>query len=301
MSACNSKQWVGAMLAAMVLAAPARGGEDRSVEQRVAAEPNGEVFVNVVTGDLKIEGWDHPEVEVTGTIGSGVERLDVVRDGRRVTVKPVLPKLDVRDADADLSIRVPRGSLLEVTTVSADAEVRDVAGPLRLKSVSGEITARAVAQDSEFKSVSGDIHVVAGPQPAKLTAYSVSGSLVIDDLSGELEATTVSGDMGLDLDTIDRLRMRTTSGDARVGGRLAKAGQVEFESISGDLSLKVGAEAGFIADVDTFSGSLSNCFGVRSEPVSKYGPGERMSVTRGEGGARIRAKTMSGDVRVCDR
>lgn len=294
-------RWAGAGLAAMLLAIPAWGGGERSVEQRVAAEADGEVLVNIVTGDLAVEGWDRPEVEVTGTVDEDVERLDVVRDGRRVTVKVVLPRGSLRDADADLLIRVPRGSSLEATTVSADNTVRDVAGPLRLKSVSGEITARAVARDSEFKSVSGDIRVTAGAQPAKLTAYSVSGNLIIDDLSGELEATTVSGDLSLDLGTIDRLRVRTTSGDVRVGGRLAKAAQAEFESISGDLSMKVAADAGFIADADTFSGSLTNCFGVRAEPVGKYGPGERMSVTRGAGGARIRVKTMSGDVRICDR
>ena len=151
-----------------------------------------------------------PEVEVTGTIGSGVERLDVVRDGRRVTVKPVLPKLDVRDADADLSIRVPRGSLLEVTTVSADAEVRDVAGPLRLKSVSGEITARAVAQDSEFKSVSGDIHVMppATGETDRVQRAAVWSSTTCRVNRGDDREAQAS------IDTIDRSRMRTTSGCA---------------------------------------------------------------------------------------
>ena len=163
------------------------------------------------------------------------------------------------------------------------------------------LAARGVAQDGEFKSVSGDIRVVAAAAPARVTAYSVSGSLVVDDLSGELEATTVSGDMLLDLGTLTNVRLRSTSGDARLGGRLAKNARVEFESVSGDLSAKLAAEAGYSAEVDTFSGTLTNCFGVRSEPVSKYGPGERMSLARGEGGARIRAKTMSGDVRICDR
>ena len=176
-----------------------------------------------------------------------------------------------------------------------------VAGPLRLKSVSGEIVARDAAKDCEIKTVSGDIRASAANSPAKMIVYSVSGNVVVDDLAGEIEATTVSGDMTLDLGTLTGVRLRTTSGDTRLGGRLAKGARVDYESVSGDLSAALASEAGFAAEVDTFSGSLSNCFGVRPEAVGKYGPGERMSLTRGAGGAQVRARTMSGDVGICDR
>lgn len=297
----TSKLWMGAVLAIASLAVPA-GVQARDIDQRVAADPGGQVVVNNVVGTVNVEAWDKAEVEVTGSIDSGVERVDVVRDGSRVAVRVVLPTANSRrDADADLTIRVPKGSSLDVTTVSADITVREVAGALRLKSVSGEIVAHGAAKDSEFKSVSGDIRVTAAAPAARLVAYSVSGNLVVDDLSGELEATTVSGDLLLDLGTITTLRLRSTSGDARVGGRLAKGARVDFESVSGDLLVKLAADAGFSAEADTFSGSLSNCFGAKPEAASKFGPGERMSLTRGEGSARIRAKTMSGDVRICDR
>ena len=297
----TSKLWRGAVLAIASLAVPA-GVQARDIDQQVAADPGGQVVVNNVVGTVNVEAWDKAEVEVTGSIDSGVERVDVVRDGSRVAVRVVLPTANSRrDADADLTIRVPKGSSLDVTTVSADITVREVAGALRLKSVSGEIVAHGAAKDSEFKSVSGDIRVTAAAPAARLVAYSVSGNLVVDDLSGELEATTVSGDLLLDLGTITTLRLRSTSGDARVGGRLAKGARVDFESVSGDLLVKLAADAGFSAEADTFSGSLSNCFGAKPEAASKFGPGERMSLTRGEGSARIRAKTMSGDVRICDR
>lgn len=297
----TSKLWMGAVLAIASLAVPA-GVQARDIDQQVAADPGGQVVVNNVVGTVNVEAWDKAEVEVTGSIDSGVERVDVVRDGSRVAVRVVLPTANSRrDADADLTIRVPKGSSLDVTTVSADITVREVAGALRLKSVSGEIVAHGAAKDSEFKSVSGDIRVTAAAPAARLVAYSVSGNLVVDDLSGELEATTVSGDLLLDLGTITNLRLRSTSGDARLGGRLAKGARVDFESVSGDLLVKLAADAGFSAEADTFSGSLSNCFGAKPEAASKFGPGERMSLTRGEGSARIRAKTMSGDVRICDR
>ena len=134
----TSKLWMGAVLAIASLAVPA-GVQARDIDQQVAADPGGQVVVNNVVGTVNVEAWDKAEVEVTGSIDSGVERVDVVRDGSRVAVRVVLPTANSRrDADADLTIRVPKGSSLDVTTVSADITVREVAGALRLKSVSGE-------------------------------------------------------------------------------------------------------------------------------------------------------------------
>lgn len=295
------KDVVGFALVAMLLATPALARDDRPLNERIAADADGEVIVSNVSGSVRVEGWARNEVEVTGSIDEDVERVEVARDGKRVTVKVVLPKGSSNDSDADLTIRVPAASRLEVTSVSADGTVRGVTGALRLKSVSGEIEARGVASDSDFKTVSGDIRVAAAATPVKLRATSVSGTIIVDDVSGEIEALTVSGEMLLDLDAITYARARTTSGDSRVSGQLAKDARVEFESVSGDVILKLGAEAGFAASAESFSGELSNCFGVKPEAVSKYGPGERMSLTRGEGSARVRIQTMSGDVRICDR
>jgi hypothetical protein len=35
--------------------------------------------------------------------------------------------------------------------------------------------------------------------------------------------------------------------------------------------------------------------------VSKYGPGVRLNTRTVEAGARVRAKTLSGDIEICDR
>jgi len=291
----------GGALLALLLAAPAHARDDRAVNERVAADADGEVVVSNVSGSVRVEGWARPEVEVTGSIGARVERVEVLRDGKRVTVKVVLPKSTSGASAADLVVRVPAASRLELTSVSADGTVRGVSGALRLKSVSGDLDARGVASDSEVKTVSGDIRVISAAMPLKLRTTSVSGTIVVDDLSGEVEALTVSGEMLLDLETISYARARTTSGDVRVSGQLAKDARAEFESVSGDMTLKLGAAAGMAVDAESFSGELSNCFGVKAEPVSKYGPGERMTLARGEAGARVRIQTMSGDVRVCDR
>lgn len=294
-----------AMAACMMILAGASGlaqaRDDDSVDKRVDADPAGEVLISNVSGSLRVVGWDKPVVHVTGTIGSGVERLDVIREGKRVMVKVVLPRSGSgRGGSADLEIHAPGGSTLEVTTVSADIETRGITGPMRLKTVSGNIDAAGVGGDTEMKSVSGDQRLAGGAKPIDVRSTSVSGNVTIVDVSGSLEAVTVSGDLILDLGTISNARVRTTSGGVRLDAKFTKDGRLEMETVSGDLSVSAGGEAGFQAEAESFSGDITTCFGARAEPTSKYGPGERLAVTRGAGGAKLRIRTMSGDLKLCD-
>ncbi len=65
--------WV---VCALPLAAIA--GSD-SIDRKVAADANGEVVISNVSGTIDVRGWDRNEVQVTGHLGRGVERVDVKR------------------------------------------------------------------------------------------------------------------------------------------------------------------------------------------------------------------------------
>ena len=59
--------------------------------------------------------------------------------------------------------------------------------------------------------------------------------------------------------------------------------------------------AGLSAEIESFSGDITGCLAKGVERVNKYGPGVRLSLRTVEMGARVRAKTLSGDVEICDR
>ena len=114
---------------------------------------------------------------MTGHLDDDVERVDVESSGGRTVIKVVLPRGSSHDGDAELEVRVPRGSTVEVSAVSADVSSRGVTGTQRLKSVSGEITAEVAGDNSEIRSVSGDITVRGDGKPVALRVSSVSGSI----------------------------------------------------------------------------------------------------------------------------
>jgi DUF4097 and DUF4098 domain-containing protein YvlB len=118
---------------------------------------------------------------------------------------------------------------------------------------------------------------------------------------GDIEAGTVNGSLIASLDGARSVRAHTTSGEVRVEGTLARGATVEASSVSGNLTVRASADGGFAYEVSSFSGHISDCFNKNPERVSEYGPGSRLSGTRGEGAGHVRLKTMSGNVELCDR
>ena len=283
---------------ALPLAAFAESG---SIDRKVAADADGEVVISNVSGSIDVRGWDRNEVRVTGDLGSGVERLDLETSGGRTVVKVVLPRGNSHDGEADIEVSVPRNSSVEVSAVSADVSSRGVLGTQRLKSVSGEVTADIAGDESEVRSVSGDVTVRGSGKPMRLRVSSVSGNLDLTNAAGSLDVVTVSGDARVQMDDTSEVRGRTTSGTLEVRGKLTRDARVDVEGVSGDIMLRLSAPGGFSTEIESFSGDIEGCLAGNVERVSKYGPGVRLNIRTVEAGARVRAKTLSGDIDICDR
>jgi DUF4097 and DUF4098 domain-containing protein YvlB len=272
-----------------------------SVERKVAADANGEVTISNVAGTIDVRGWDRNEVQVTGHLGEGVERLDVETTGGRTVIKVVLPRGNTHEGDADIEVSVPRNSSVEVSAVSADVSSRGVLGTQRLKSVSGEVTADIAGDESEVRSVSGDVTVRGTGKPLRLRVSSVSGNLDLTNTAGSIDMVTVSGDARVQMGESSDVRGRTTSGSLEVRGTLTRDGRVDVEGVSGDILLRLTAPGGLSTEIESFSGDIEGCLAGNVERVSKYGPGTRLNIRTVESGARVRAKTLSGDIDICDR
>jgi hypothetical protein len=293
---------IAACSAALAIAAGGAQAAGVPVDKRIAAEPGGTVAISNVAGSLTIEGWDRGEVHVSGTMGDNVERVDVTRDGARTVVRVVLPRgASMRSGAADLVVRMPAASALEVSAVSADVDSRRIAGAQRINAVSGAVEVQEPSGPVEIKTVSGDIALRGGDRGGALRLTTVSGDVRADGIGGEVEATSVSGDLVLALGVLRALRVRSTSGDVDLRAVPARGARLEVESVSGDLDLALRAPGGLEVDAESFSGDIGTCYGARGTANSAYGPGKSLRGTRGAGEARLRLKTMSGDIQVCDR
>jgi len=284
--------------AALLAASPAvRAGTP--INERAAADPAGSVEVSNVAGTVRVTGWDRDEVEVSGELGAGTEKLEFAVADKVTRIKVILPPKSSSTEDTDLVIHVPAASRLSVNTVSADIEVQGLLGAQRLQSVSADIRTTAAGEDVECKSVSGDVAVNGSFKKGLLTITTVSGDTTILRVAGEVNANTVSGDITLGLGETNRSRVRSTSGDLTMAALLAADGKLDAESISGDVRLDLVGAVNAEFDVSTFNGEIRNCFGPKAVSTSEYAPGKELRFREGQGTAQVRIKTMNGDINVC--
>lgn len=289
-----------AILTALLIAAAGEArSDDRSFEQKVAAQANGSVEISSIAGLLEIVGWDRPEVEVKGMIGEGVERVEVSGSGARSIVKVIVGNHS-DDGEAQLTVNVPKGSEVNATTVSADLTTKRLQGRQRLSTVSGTVAAEVAGADSQVKSVTGDIVLRGTQQPADLRMSTVSGSLRLERGAGEVDATSTSGDVHLEVSPARNVRLHSTSGDLEFRGELSSGATVEAETVSGTVNLNARGKAGYDYELKSFAGEISSCFGKSPEQTEPHVPGSRLGGTLGSGDGQVRAKTMSGDIIICN-
>jgi DUF4097 and DUF4098 domain-containing protein YvlB len=295
-----TKPWIVA--ATLLLAAPA-WADEQEVDKRAPADPQGEVEVSNVAGNVSVSGWERNEVQVTGTLGDDIEQLEFVSEPKRtiIRVKHKEGRRHYSDSDADLSIRVPVASRLNVNTVSAGISVTHINGEQRLQSVSGDVSSEMAGEDVEAKTVSGSVVLRGEGKSAVVTVTTVSGDAQVRRAAGEIIANSVSGTLNLDLDQINRAKMRTTSGDLELEGPLSRGARVDAETVSGELMLDFKQPVNAEFEIESFSGEINNCFGPKSSAKSEYGPGRELNFKQGDGSARVIAQSLSGDIHLCAR
>jgi len=285
-------------LAGLLLSSVALAGEE--IDKTLAADADGEVLISNIAGTVDIHGWDKKEVRVVGELGREVRELVFERDGSHVEIRVEIEGGKHRRVhDTDLEIWVPQESEIEVITVSADIEVLGVHGMQHLHSVSGSVDTQVWENDLEIRSVSGDASVLGHGHAGMITINMVSGDADIENVSGEIEVQSVSGDLGLELGDIHSIRVRSTTGDMEISGKLAKGARVMVESINGDADIMFDGSVSAEIEIETFNGEIDNCFGPEARRTHKYAPGRELSFTEGDGNGEIRIKTLNGDVTLC--
>ena len=285
-----------AIVLSALLAMPVAAEE---VDRTLDAASDGHVKVSNISGSISVNGWSRNEVEVTGVLGRNVEELIFERDGDRITIKVKVPRNSGRGIESDLSIQVPENSSIDVGTVSADIEVEDVRGELKLNTVSGDIETEGGESDISAGSVSGDVEISGQRKDAETRANTVSGDVTLFRVSGTVAGESVSGDVIVDEGAFDRVGLNTVNGEILFHAELRNGGKLKAETVNGSVDLEFTDGVSGRFDVDTFNGDIDNCFGPKPERTSKYTPGWEWSHEDSDGDARVTVSTLNGDVTIC--
>ncbi|GIF36927.1 DUF4097 family beta strand repeat-containing protein [Actinoplanes xinjiangensis] len=132
-----------------------------------------------------------------------------------------------------ITIRVPEGSTLtgrsaaagiraagryaqvDLKLSSGDSEVENVDGEARITTASGHLTVGRAGGAVALKTSSG--HLTIGDVTGDVTAGTSSGDIRLASAGASVEATSASGEIEVGRLRQGRARIRTSSGDVRVG------------------------------------------------------------------------------------
>jgi DUF4097 and DUF4098 domain-containing protein YvlB len=289
------------LAAALVMALPSEASAQvyrgrSQIDTTVRLDRGGAVDLSLISGRIRVTGWDRSEVKVSASINRGTLRLDA--NSARVSLS--VDQSDDRGhgrhdiGDATYDVTVPRGSRLILEAVSGDITASGSQGNIEASSVSGTVDVTAGVGDVSVESVSGSVH--AAQVNGNLRAESVSGDVRAETVTGNVEASTVSGTIRLVGVQSKDVRTETVSGNIVYSGSIDPGGRYGFESHSGTLRLNIPRGAGAQFSVETFSGDITTDFPVTVPAGGSIRKEGRMEFTTGDGRARVTAQTFSGRI-----
>lgn len=284
------------MVLAACLGGAAHAGE--SVDLRLDADPLSKVRIDIVRGAVTVEGWGDNAVRVKGTRDDKSKEFIFERNGREILIEDELKHRSGGGSGEGtiITVYVPRGSTVEMDTVSATQTVQNVDGNVRLESVSGDISAREVRDDTAISSVSGSIALAGATGEVRLE--SVSGDIEADVNTTRLDVEAVSGDAVVrNAGILQRLEATTVSGDLEVRTALAADGEASLESVSGDITLVLRGEvdARFYAETGP-GGDIENGLSDQRPQRERYVGAESLDMRVGQGSADVDASVVTGTI-----
>lgn len=180
------------------------------------------------------------------------------------------------------SIRIPKGSSIEVVTEAADVSAVGRFGDAEVKTAAGDVRLADVEGDVRVKCVSGDVTL--GAVGGEASVNSVSGDANIGSVAGNAVLHSVSGDLEL-REAGAGVQAKTISGDVSIG--CATEGQFAMQSVSGDLTLGLRSGSKLFVNARSTSGKTTSELEVKGDPPANGGPL-----------VELQAKSVSGDIRI---
>ena len=236
--------------------------------------------------DGSAANWQPSVRRIEGILVIGEDSSPIKVTEIRARLPVALRDLEIHGRTGDIEVRGLSMGLL-VETQSGRIRIAGAAS-LEARSGEGDIEIENTGL-SDLRTVSGKIRAVR-PE-GRMTAHSESGDIEIEEASADLYLETDSGEISITRPH-GRVRALSQAGDIEIEAPLPFGGG-EANTTSGHIGLSLSG-ASLELRAETLSGRLRTPHG---EIGNNTGP-RRAALTVAEGGRRLHAKSVSGDIEI---
>ncbi|MBL8980864.1 MAG: DUF4097 family beta strand repeat protein [Gemmatimonadetes bacterium] len=176
-------------------------------------------------------------------------------------------------ARANITVAVPRGMRLRISSGNGDVSVSSAAVEARVASGNGRVRVNGVRGQVTASSGNGRVTVEDVTGPVKAT--SGNGDVTIGTVAGPVSASSGNGDILVSMD------------------RLSGEGDMEFTSGNGRIAVTLPSDLSADLEASTGSGQITTDFPIK---LSGRLTRTRLRGTIGDGGRRLRMSTGNGSM-----
>jgi hypothetical protein len=164
-----------------------------------------------------------------------IERAHVELHGNELAVEVKDRRFHFGDQpEIHAEIRCPEGSSARLHTASGDIRARGTLGETKTHVASGDVELERVDGRLEAHSASGDVQVALVRGDASV--HTASGDLEIRRSEAGVDVQSASGDTDLGDAGGGPVRVKSVSGDVRVGVRAGRRVAVDVRTVSGEAT-----------------------------------------------------------------
>ncbi len=255
----------------------------------VTVPPGTGLDVEVFRGEVVVRVWDRSEVRV------------VSRPAGRVEVRPTNGTLKVRShlerggmSPTDVELTVPRAMSLAVRGTFLTADVSGVGGEVSIETTHGNVQLAGGRGYVSARSVQGT--VTCRDAEGRIELASANGGVEVSGVSGTLEVESVNGAIVLRDVRSASVEASTVNGGIVYAGTLDQNGRYELSTHNGDVTVSVPTGANATISASTFGGAFESDFPVVLREAG--GGGRQITITLGDGGARLNLSSFNGSIRL---
>jgi DUF4097 and DUF4098 domain-containing protein YvlB len=244
--------------------------------------PGSTVFIVNQNGDITIHAASSRQLQVAAVQKSDKVEIDAAQTGNRVTLRThMLQKVSGDDARVDYDIALPSG-----TGINIDSEN----GPIKIDNVQGNVTVESDAGQVELSNISnGSVQV-----------QTINGAITLKNINARLSVVTTGGTVNMNNVTGQKVSIETTNGNIAYTGDFAGGGSYTLMNHSGDIDVKVPADASLDLTARSVKGTVTNDFPFQKpqHPTFQLSEGRSFAGTSKTGASSVELRSFSGKIRV---
>lgn len=268
----------------------------------IAEGPAGTVSIQ---GEVRASGFgfENPQKRLDDIVSNPPveQRGDTIRIGKDFS--------QMRNVSITYKIRVPHDTEVDASVASGAENIRDLRGPVKVRSASGTINVEKIDRDAQLSTASGS--VTANDVGSDVQVSSASGNVTVSNVKGDVhvkaisgvirvshpgarvEGSTASGEVEIQ-DAANDVTAHAASGRVYVQGNPGAQGYWNLKTASGGVQISVPPSANFHLSAEAVSGEIRTDIPIVIEEQGKHSLRARV----GNGGGRVEVRTASGEIHI---